>query len=487
MKNLVIFFLVFYSQSYLLAQNMGVKLPVSTLPNTTLDVNGSAALREGSALTLANGVNSDVVLSDYSLFRITGPTLGFSITGFTGGQNGRVLTLINATSQILSFTNASTSLAANQINTGGSALNLAANGVATLIYNSTLAQWVVTGGQGFTNNWALTGNSGTSATTNFIGTTDGQPLVFKTNDNEAMRLSTGGNLGIGANIFTDKLHSTAGSITNSFGGYFNGTAGLTTNYGLFSTVGNTATNNYMYYGTITAGGNTDWGIYLTGEEKNYFSGNVGIGQTNPNALLHLWGIGKSGFMPTSWGGTSNGPEIAFSSGGIFKPGATIQMIDYNSYSTGLAFNVHKGTNYGGGGTFADNWPTDVVQAMTIDNQGNIGIGTGTPKTKMDVDGGLTIRPTTTVNLTADNQVVTVGNLSFLVLSSDNATAANRTFTLSSGYQNGHILVILVTLNAAELVDGGNCALSSTFGLGTNDTLSLIWNGSSWYETGRSNN
>jgi hypothetical protein len=190
---------------------MGVKLPVSTLPNTTLDVNGSAALREGLALTLANGVNSDVVLSDYSLFRITGPTLGFSITGFTGGQNGRVLTLINATSQILSFTNASTSLAANQINTGGSALNLAANGVATLIYNSTLAQWVVTGGQGFTNNWALTGNSGTSATTNFIGTTDGQPLVFKTNDNEAMRLSTGGNLGIGANIFTDKLHISTGT------------------------------------------------------------------------------------------------------------------------------------------------------------------------------------------------------------------------------------------------------------------------------------
>jgi hypothetical protein len=47
---------------------MGVNLPVSTLPNTTLDVNGSVAFREGMALSLANGVNSDVALLDFTLF-----------------------------------------------------------------------------------------------------------------------------------------------------------------------------------------------------------------------------------------------------------------------------------------------------------------------------------------------------------------------------------------------------------------------------------
>ena len=30
--------------------------------------------------------------------------------------------------------------------------------------------------------WSLTGNSGTSPSTNFIGTTDGQPLIFKVNN-----------------------------------------------------------------------------------------------------------------------------------------------------------------------------------------------------------------------------------------------------------------------------------------------------------------
>jgi hypothetical protein len=38
--------------------------------------------------------------------------------------------------------------------------------------------------------WGLTGNSGTTAGTNFIGTTDGQDLVFKVNNNEVARLDT---------------------------------------------------------------------------------------------------------------------------------------------------------------------------------------------------------------------------------------------------------------------------------------------------------
>jgi hypothetical protein len=40
--------------------------------------------------------------------------------------------------------------------------------------------------------WELEGNAGTNATTNFIGTTDNQELVFKTNDIEYTRLTTKG-------------------------------------------------------------------------------------------------------------------------------------------------------------------------------------------------------------------------------------------------------------------------------------------------------
>ncbi len=42
--------------------------------------------------------------------------------------------------------------------------------------------------------WSLTGNSGTAPSTNFIGTTDAAALVFKTNNTEEMRLTSGGAL-----------------------------------------------------------------------------------------------------------------------------------------------------------------------------------------------------------------------------------------------------------------------------------------------------
>jgi hypothetical protein len=49
--RILLIFVCLALQINLNAQNMGVKLPVSTTPNTTFDVNGSVAFREGTALT----------------------------------------------------------------------------------------------------------------------------------------------------------------------------------------------------------------------------------------------------------------------------------------------------------------------------------------------------------------------------------------------------------------------------------------------------
>ena len=45
--------------------------------------------------------------------------------------------------------------------------------------------------------WSLAGNAGTTPATNFLGTTDSQPLVFRTANTERMRLDATGRLGIG--------------------------------------------------------------------------------------------------------------------------------------------------------------------------------------------------------------------------------------------------------------------------------------------------
>ena len=66
--------------------------------------------------------------------------------------------------------------------------------------------------------WQLTGNAGTNPSSDFLGTSDGQPLVIKTNNNEAMRIDTSGNVGIGTTSVTEKL-SVAGTIESSSGGF----------------------------------------------------------------------------------------------------------------------------------------------------------------------------------------------------------------------------------------------------------------------------
>ncbi len=47
-----------------------------------------------------------------------------------------------------------------------------------------------------TNDWTLLGNAGTDPNVNFIGTTDNQDFVTRTNNTEKMRVTSGGNVGI---------------------------------------------------------------------------------------------------------------------------------------------------------------------------------------------------------------------------------------------------------------------------------------------------
>jgi hypothetical protein len=86
-----------------------------------------------------------------------------------------------------------------------------------MIYNTDSACITIRGGgfwhslcaEGNGKPWGTYGNANTNPTNNFIGTSDNQALVFRTNNAEVMRILTSGNIGIGTTTPANKLHIVA--------------------------------------------------------------------------------------------------------------------------------------------------------------------------------------------------------------------------------------------------------------------------------------
>lgn len=94
-----------------------------------------------------------------------------------------------------------------------------------------------------------------------------------------------------------------------------------------------------------------------------------------------------------------------------------------------------------------------------------------------------------VSLTGDGQAVAPGASRIIQLSSDDANATNRTFTLSStGAITGQTYVLVApATNACELADTSNQKLSDAWSPGAYDTLTLLWDGTNWIELARADN
>ncbi|HEY9480760.1 MAG TPA: hypothetical protein VIR98_00835, partial [Candidatus Paceibacterota bacterium] len=99
-----------------------------------------------------------------------------------------------------------------------------------------------------------------------------------------MRVGTAGSTYFASGVDTTLIEAsgtfTVGSSNNIYGVKSLPTA---SNLG-----GSYAANNYAFYGNPVNGA-VKWGVYLTGENKNYFSGDVGIGTTSPVSTLSVQG------------------------------------------------------------------------------------------------------------------------------------------------------------------------------------------------------
>jgi hypothetical protein len=194
------------------------------------------------------------------------------------------------------------------------------------------------------NDWTLTGNAGTNPATNFLGTIDNEPLVIRTNGTEHLRITPDGNVGIGTTSPNQmlQLHK----------------PGDTTNLISFGDsewwVGNTNTADFMIYRASNAQ------LYITS------AGNVGIGTTTPTDLLEISGsslsnLGNLQLADTSGQGTSRNWRIA------------------NGWTLAGDFQILSGTSVGEDPT---------TPRLTIDINGNVGIGTVNPAHTLEVNGSL---------------------------------------------------------------------------------------------------
>ncbi len=268
---------------------------------------------------------------------------------------------------------------------------IAPNNVKPGYYYYDGAKWATIGGG---DAWMLTGNAGTNSATNFVGTTDAQDLVFKTNSVENMRiLNSNGNIGIGTTAPTEKLQVTgkilstnAFSPTNSALIYTNNTdylflgpqSGSTVNGATIGLFG--ATNNEAM---VPNPGGIDLSVIGASPALRVLStGNVGIGTTAPNNKLEITGTG-SGLRFTN-----------LPSAGVLGTNASGDVI--NQTTPNAANALFWGLTGNSGTTPATNFVgttdaqdlvvrTNSIEKMRILSNGQIGIGIAIPNAGALVD------------------------------------------------------------------------------------------------------
>ena len=192
--------------------------------------------------------------------------------------------------------------------------------------------------------WELTGN--TIGPNDFLGTTNDQPLVIKTNNTEQMHVGTNGNVGVGTTSPATKLH-----VLGPGGGAVVVTIEQPAGMNFVDLKSSQGGGNYgsslrfIDSGRINASINSTADGQLrfatNGAERLFIgsSGNIGIGTTNPTGPLHI--LGPTLEPPAGLPAQQNGLLLGLQSTAGYK---CIQ-----SYGGPLALNP-KGNNVGIGTT-----------------------------------------------------------------------------------------------------------------------------------------
>jgi len=271
------------------------------------------------------------------------------------------------------------------------------------------------------NPWELTGNAGTTSS-NFIGTTDNQPLIFKTNNTEHVRILSDGNVGIGTNTPTGKLHIKEGSLVISREIFTppspidnllafridDGRSGVPIHTWKFD---NLIGNEYGLHISLTPH------TYTTPLHSYLFLGTnglIGVGNKNPKSKLDI-------------------------TGGIRADAATIAgPLSARKLTVDSVFVNGNTTSYGD--TYLN---------------GNVGIGTNVPQARLDVNGSFRAQSASiTGDITVENIIVR-GRLSIQHLALQSIKILNNSFLM------GNVGIGTEQPQQKLHISGGNVLISKT--------------------------
>jgi hypothetical protein len=232
----------------------------------------------------------------------------------------------------------------------------------------------LSGGSG----WLTTGNTGTNPLTNFVGTIDNNDLVFKTNGTEWVRLKTNGRVGVGTtNPVADlEINGVDGLlVTGTFG---NG-AGIISGSGT-RLIWNPKTAIFRA-GRVTG---NQW------DPGNVGTTSVAFGEDSKASGISSCAIGQEAVASGDYSFSAN--HLTVSSGESSTSfGSNTRADALGSFSAGL-WNI-------GGGTSNSFVLTDPIfeigigssgtpkNAITVLKNGNVGIGSISPKTLLHLQNG----------------------------------------------------------------------------------------------------
>lgn len=258
------------------------------------------------------------------------------------------------------------------------------------------------------NAWLLGGNAGINAATSFLGTTDAQPLVFRTNNTEYMRLNANGTLGVGTTLSNSKL-SIVTSAGNGLMVQAPAIALASIPFTVHTTPGSDNSGVAIRINSLQTGavGNLDMGVLpgQAGSLQMYqqpgntpgpialnalSGGNVGIGTVTPAQKLDVAGTarisGSDGTPTTITGRDADGDIGNVTLGaGLSLSGGVLNTTAAAGWRLAGNTATDPSTNFIG---TTDAQPvvlrTNNLEQMRVTSAGNIGIGSSNPNAKLTV-------------------------------------------------------------------------------------------------------